>query len=296
MKIFRVIKNVLYKYFKKLEYLYYKILSDKGFYIKKIQGSRMKLNVNDPGISKELLLYGFHEERTTNIVKKIIKPGMNLIELGANVGYYTLLESRLLNGKGKIFAIEPVPENFTSLNDNIKLNDHKNIETFNLAISDKKGEFDFFLTNESNWGSMVDPSSDKISKTMSDKLKIRHNNKIKVKAISIDDFVKENNIKEVNFIRMDIEGYEIEAIKGMKNTLKSNGNISLLIEIHNKIFSDVKKSYGPTFEFLLNNGFKPKILIAKQDEYYDIKEENFIDLICSYKDICSHLLMTKSNV
>ena len=143
---------------------------------------------------------------------------------------------------------------------------------------------------------MVDPSSDKISKTMSDKLKIRHNNKIKVKAISIDDFVKENNIKEVNFIRMDIEGYEIEAIKGMKNTLKSNANISLLIEIHNKIFSDVKKSYGPTFEFLLNNGFKPKILIAKQDEYYDIKEENFIDLICSYKDICSHLLMTKSNV
>ena len=128
---------------------------------------------------------------------------------------------------------------------------------------------------------------------MTEKLQERVNDKITVQTKTVDQFVKDQGITEVNLIRMDIEGYEIQALNGMKELLDSSTNLKLLIEVHNKIFTNPKESLGPTFDMLLKYGFMPKILIAKEDEYYDIEPNQFIDIITSYKDICCHLLMEK---
>jgi FkbM family methyltransferase len=292
-KIVRLILRIYNRIAEYIEYKYYILFSKNNLYKKKVQGSWMLLRTDDPGISKELLLTGVHEERTTAIVKKELKEGMNIIEVGANVGYYSLLESRLIGKAGTVYAIEPVPENFERLNENIIINNRDNIISYNFAISDHPGSADFFLTNESNWGSMVDPASDFISTSMTEKLQERHNEKITVQTKTVDEFVKNQGITEVNLIRMDIEGYEIQALNGMKELLDSSTNLRLLIEVHNKIFTNPKESLGPTFDMLLKYGFMPKILIAKEDEHYDIEPNQFIDIITSYKDICCHLLMEK---
>ena len=294
-KIKRLIVRISLKLMDAIEYKYYSVFSDNGFYKKEIQGSLMYLKTDDPGISKELLLTGVHEERTTEMVKRELKTGMKIIEVGANIGYYSLLEASIIGDRGKVFAIEPVVENYDLLKSNIKLNNSGNIIPYNFAISDKAGKGDFFLTDESNWGSMVDPESDFISPSMTKKLQKRHNEKITVETKTLDDFIEDEGIDEVNLIRMDIEGYEIQALNGMKKTLESSRNLRLLIEVHNKIFTDPKESLGPTFDMLIDFGYKPKVLLAKKDEHYDIDPEKFTSLITSYKDICCHLLMEKVN-
>tara|TARA_B100001750_G_C15513174_1_gene605103 strand:+ start:815 stop:1708 length:894 start_codon:yes stop_codon:yes gene_type:complete len=292
-KLKRLLIRIFNKVRDKLRYSFYVLFSENGVYKKKVQGSWMLLKTDDPGISKELLLTGVHEERTTAIVKKELDKGMTIIEVGANIGYYSLLESRIIGEKGVVHAIEPVPDNFQKLTSNIELNNKSNIIPYNFAISNKAGSADFFLTDESNWGSMVDPKSDFISKSMSTKLQKRHKDKISVETKTLDQFVKDEEIQEVNLVRMDIEGYEIQALDGMKRLLQDSTNLRLLIEVHNKIFTDPKDALGPTFEMLLGYGFEPKILIAKKDELYNIEPNQFVDTITSYKDICCHLLMEK---
>ena len=273
---------------------YVKLQASNGLFLKTVQGSKMYLDLSDPGISKELLLTGVHEKRTTDLIKNELEEGMIVVDIGSNLGYYCLLEALIVGNQGKVYALEPVPKNFKILSKNININSYKNIKSYCLAVSDKSGTADFFLTAASNWGSMIDLNSENTSEYMKGKMEQLNRGVIKVKTVSIDDFLKKENVHNVNLIRMDIEGHEINAIKGMEKTLKSNSSpIKLLIEVHNKLFNNLEKSLTPTFEKLLLFGFKPKVLIAKKDLFHNIKNEEFIRILCSYKTICCHLLMEK---
>ena len=268
---------------------YAKLQASNGLFLKTVQGSKMYLDLSDPGISKELLLTGVHEKRTTDLIKNELEEGMVVIDIGSNLGYYCLLEALIVGNQGKVYALEPVPKNFEILSKNIIINGYKNIKSHCLAVSDKSGITDFFLTEASNWGSMIDLNSKKTSNYMKSRMKQLNQGVIKVETVSIDDFLEKENVHNVNLIRMDIEGHEINAIK----LRKSPSPIKLVIEVHNKLFNNLEKSLTPTFEKLLLFGFKPKVLIAKKDIFHNIKNEEFIRILCSYKTICCHLLMEK---
>jgi len=271
-----------------------KLRSRNGLFLKKIQSSKMYLDINDPGISKELLLTGVHEKRTTDLIKSELEEGMVVIDIGSNLGYYCLIEAQIVGNQGKVYALEPVPRNFEILSKNIIINGYKNIKSHCLAVSDKSGIADLFLTGASNWGSMIDLNSKNTSNYMKSKMTQLNQGVIKVKAVSIDDFLEKETVHNVNLIRMDIEGHEINAIKGMEKTLKKSPSpLKLLIEVHNKLFDNPEESLTSTFEKLLLFGFKPKVLIAKKDIFHNIKNEEFIKILCSYKTICCHLLMEK---
>ena len=87
----------------------------KNFETKKIFKFEMFLPTNDIGISQALLLYGDRELQLKYILDKEIKSGYRIIDLGANLGYYPLIEYQKLNGSGKIYALEPSPSNFETL-------------------------------------------------------------------------------------------------------------------------------------------------------------------------------------
>ncbi len=154
-EIFKKAKNLIFKTYnyanKNLLMMHAKIRSNNGLLLKNIQGSKMYIDINDPGISTELLLTGIHEPRTTNLVKRILNKGMVVIDLGANIGYYALMESSIVGNSGVVYAIEPVAKNFQMLSKSILENNFNNIKTFNTSISDKIGTAKFFLTDASNW-------------------------------------------------------------------------------------------------------------------------------------------------
>lgn len=93
----------------------------------------------------ELLIKPIHEKFETEIFKKEIKKGDKVLDLGANIGYYTFLAAQLVGEKGKAFDFEPKPTNFSLLKMNIETNSYKNVITIQKAVSDKTGKGRLYL-------------------------------------------------------------------------------------------------------------------------------------------------------
>jgi len=171
-------------------------------------GDRMRLRRDDRGISRELAVYHIHEPLETELLGKIIEEGMVVIDIGANIGYYVLIESSLVGPRGQVIAIEPLPANIESLNANLVLNNIHNVTVIPAAISDSDGKDNLYLSRSSNWQSL--------QKTpyWHPALGVRE-----VATWRLDTLVEKLKVP-VNLVRMDIEGGEVAAFEGMVQTLE----------------------------------------------------------------------------
>lgn len=109
------------------------------------QGSRMYVDAIDLGIVPHLLADGVYERYQTELFKQIIRPGMVVIDIGANFGYYTLLAARLLHNKGSVIAFEPDPRNYELLLNNVRVNGYTNVIAIKKAVSNKNGKLRLFI-------------------------------------------------------------------------------------------------------------------------------------------------------
>ncbi len=185
----------------------------------KVHSLKYYLHAHDPGISRELAIYHIHEPNATNLFKKHIDDGMDVVDIGSNLGYYALLAATLVGQKGKVLAIEPEPQNHKLLEMNIQVNHIRNIETVQCAVGAKDGISEFYITEASNTNSLILPTEGKVISS------------VKMKTKRLDTLLEEINFPKVDFLRMDIEGGEIIAIEGMKNTLKKY-KPTVLTELH----------------------------------------------------------------
>lgn len=160
----------------------------------------------------------YRESALVEILKKEIKKGYNILDLGANIGYYTFLLADLAGSKGKVFAFEPSPENFNLLKKNVEANNYKNIILENAGVSDKTGIAKLYLYGPltNSLGTNIYPEQKKIDSVI-------------VKIVRLDDFFK-NYIDRIDFIKIDIEGAEGMALKGMRNLLIKNKDVKLITE------------------------------------------------------------------
>ncbi len=228
---------------------------------------------------------------STSIMQKLVKEGDVVFDIGANIGFYTLLFSKLVGEEGKVYAFEPDPENFSILKKNIEANNINNVILINKAVSDKNEEVDFYINQSNTSGnSMFKENLNQIASSS-----------IKVEAISLDKYFK-NNIK-VDFVKIDIEGAEVRALKGMEKILAKSGNLILITEfapvVLNALGKDINANAKTYLESLHNAGFKffdmqerinklrhreVKDLI----ELYNIKDFTFTNLLCiKNKDVKS---------
>ncbi len=188
---------------------------------------------------------------------------MVCLDIGSNIGYYTILENKLVGNNGKIISIEPSPLNFECLQKNIKLQANNSIQAFNFAASDKNGKLDFFINSKSNWSKVLE----KNEKPHSDG-KI-----ISVLTKTIDSFLTENNFEKIDFIRMDVEGYEYNIFNGMRDSLKKFKPI-LMIEIHKDIMTiPVTTKFLHEIE---NHFYEVQYFIPRGLDYPILADEKFI--------------------
>jgi len=244
---YRFLFLLLRKYLETKFFLKFKIKRSKikdTLVVKNVLGSKMYLDLRFKGINRELFVNNVREPFITNIIKKTIKKGMTIVDIGANIGYYALLESKLVGDSGRVYAIEPVKENLNFLKDNIDLNSCLNVELFQKAIGDINDKKNIFLTKETNWCSMEEhPKSKTIEKRL-------------VEVVTLDKFLENKLFPDI--IRMDVEGYEEKIIKGMKNILDSNKPLKLFIELHSVFLKD--NGIG-LLDFLIKKGFKIKVFL-----------------------------------
>jgi len=192
---------------------------------------KLELLPDDDGISIELALFKTHEPLNTKLIKDNLREGMICLDVGANIGYYTLLESKIVGDKGKVVAIEPSPINFPILKKNIEMANVKNVNLFCLAGGDKNGILKFLLDRQSNLSRIL--REDEIVKP-SDTI-------VDVPVKKLDLFVEELDLKKLDFLRMDVEGYEYQIYKGFRNLLKKFKPM-IQMEVHCMLLGDKKTS------------------------------------------------------
>lgn len=194
------------------------VLSQAKLPITIVQGHKMYL---DPYDSMRLSLNPIHEELETSFVKSVLKDGDYALDIGANIGYYTLLFAKIAGNHGKVFAFEPEPSNYGILKKNVILNNYKNVILKNTAVSNKNGQTKLFL-----------------SKGRSDKHRIFQSKRVSTKfimvdTVKLDDFATEHNIVEkISFVKIDVEGAEFDVLLGMKNIINKNQKINLILEFY----------------------------------------------------------------
>lgn len=211
-----------------------------------VQGSVMFLDPCDAGVSRDLFLEGVREPVATQIMKKILRPGMKVVDIGANIGYYALLEARLVGERGKVYAIEPFSQNINLLGRSIKANGYKNIETFRRAIGDYNGLTKLCVTD--GWNTCFIGDGDMLFPTE------------EVEILTLDNFLKDK--QQPDLARMDVEGYEDKIIDGMHNTLEID-NLWLFIELHGPLTPGMSLQSNPrhVLETLRNFNFETEYVV-----------------------------------
>lgn len=203
--------------------------------VKNVLDFRMVLDLQDRGICKDLFFNGVREPESTRILIRELseRKAKNVLDIGANIGYYALIEAK--NVTGKVYAIEPDPRNFSLLKRNIELNGYLNtIEPYNMAMGDEEGVVELITGQYRNLSRVRGPTDDNEA------------NIVEVATTTVDSFVKNRG---VDFIRFDVEGYEYFIVKGMKDTLKKN-DLSLCIEVHPPHIRKYGKDIGDFFGML----------------------------------------------
>ena len=243
--------------------------------LKEILGSKMYLLEDDMGLSKDLIESGIREKASTEYIKSILKPDWTVIDIGANLGYYALLEAKLTKS---VYAIEPIKISFDTLNKSIKINNYKNIKAYNLAIGNVNRVSDISVSNRYNWSNMVDFDLlvDAHKKTFKESFKETQ----KIQTLTLDDFIRQNNIEKIDFIRMDVEGYEVEIVEGMNKVfdLMSVGSY-LTIEFHSILFKD-GSPFIKMLDKIIKAGFKT-ICGTWNALTYNLTNESLRDRLCN---------------
>lgn len=195
------------------------------------------VNPNDKGLSTELIVFGSHEPKTTEFIKKYVKKNMVCLDVGANIGYYSTLFSNLIGNEGKIISIEPSPINFQYLKQNLELQNLKNFILLNIACGDSNKQVDFHLNQSGNKSKIVsDENSDNI---------------ISIEVKTLDELSKDLKLEQIDFLKIDVEGYEWEFINGSKKTIEKF-KPTIQIEFHRSIGKKLKE----IIDFLILNNYK----------------------------------------
>jgi FkbM family methyltransferase len=228
-----------------IKILYRVIISSTRSLITKIpinvQGHKMYIDSKD---SLQLFANdGIFEESETKLVKRVIKKGDTVLDIGANIGYYTLIFANLVGNEGKVFAFEPDPMNFSLLKKNIKINRYKNVILENKAVSNKTGKIKLYLGDSNRAINRIyDAKIGDATKS------------IEIDAVKLDEYFK-NYDKKIDFIKIDVEGSESSAFEGMSSILKKTRNLKMMTEFYPFLIKKFGGSPEQYLNLLLNFGF-----------------------------------------
>jgi FkbM family methyltransferase len=192
---------------------------------------------------------------------------MTIMDIGTNMGE-TLLNFARLNPAGKNYGFEPVPFLYQKANHNISLNDFKNIFLNNIALSDQPGKLYFEIPKNRNYGSIS------MAKEAS-------SNAQEVQAITLDEFVAVNKIEKIDLIKIDVEGFEVNVLKGASNTIHQHRPI-LYIEVVDSYLTSKGSSAKELLDMIRQHNYKIQNadtleVIGADYSAYDIR----MDIICT---------------
>ena len=150
--------------------------------------------------SKRMLNGNYEPAKTAAILESVL-PGQTTYDIGGHVGYYAILQSKIVGAEGHVFCFEPRPLNIEYLKRHIKINSINNVTLVESAVSDKQGQARFEDSVGTGTGYLSDRGS------------------LSVRTTRIDSLIEKEGYPIPDFIKLDVEGGEIAAIHGAENTI-----------------------------------------------------------------------------
>lgn len=200
--------------------------------------NRFKLILNlEDWIQNQIYFLGSYEKFELSILEKSLNKGDTFIDIGANFGLYSLHASSLVGDSGNVIAFEPFCKNYKAFEDNIILNDMKNVTLVKQAVGDCRGQVLLsYNQKDSNLGMVSIFQNEFTDQEI-------------VISDSLDNYLKFNELDSISYIKLDIEGAEYSALLGMKNTLKKYKPI-VQIEIDDHILAKTPYRSADIYKFM----------------------------------------------
>ena len=187
---------------------------------------------------------GVYERREAHFILGLLAPGDVFLDVGANVGYYTVLAASRVGESGMVVAYEPDPKTFVLLETNVLASGFKNVQLREAAIMPKEGVVSLFLDQRLGG---VDGRCYEIAGRPS----------THVHAETLEAY---GGMEHLRFIKMDVQGMEVELLPSLACLAKENKNFDLMIEYEPVVFPPASPLAGVFVEELVGMGFKPGIL------------------------------------
>jgi FkbM family methyltransferase len=193
----------------------YQTFRPKGIVETKLFGSKFFVDAGDMGEAHEILLHGVFSPYETQVFRDEVKPGFSIVDIGAHIGYFTVLAAVGAGEKGKVYAFEPDPKNFALLKKNIEANDLTHVTFLQQGLSDKAGKLTLFR-DKKNLGNMS-LSAENIPTEDA-------GGSVDVVVTTLDEYMRG---KSVDFIKIDVQGAEALVLAGGKETFGKARSILL---------------------------------------------------------------------
>jgi FkbM family methyltransferase len=197
-----------------------------------------------PSDSMDWFVYFGFAENSKNKLLTLIHKDFNVIDVGANIGETTLNFAKIVGNKGNVLSLEPDPGNFLKLSENIKQNNFTNIKPLKIGAGNQHCFFDLFTEDINNKG----------------KNRIRENT-VSIKNVieinTLETIAASENVTKVDFIKIDVEGYELKVLQGSENILNTQKPV-LFIELDDKNLREQQDTAAALVKFLEDRNYSIK--------------------------------------
>ena len=210
------------------------------------KGFRMKLDLADPEQLKVYFYGHYHERYEADLVQRLLADADVFWDVGANVGYFTLVAATALKNRGRIMAFEPGQNAYARLTENLALNPYRNIQTFAVAVSDREGEAVLHLA-----GDIADSSA---SLYPAAGAQAQAGQEV-CRTVALDHFLKSEGLRPPNLIKLDAEGAELAVLHGAQGLLADSPPLWLM-EMEEKTLAAAGASKAAVAHFLTGYGYR----------------------------------------
>lgn len=210
-----------------------------------LRGARLGLDLK----SEKDHWLGTYEPVVQAAIERLVRPGQVAYDIGANIGYTTLLLAEAVRPGGRVVAFEPLPANFERLTENLALNPHGEwVEAVHAAVGEQEGQAQFLVHSSAAMGKLSGSSG----------RDIKYEREITVGIVTIDDFVLTRGSRAPDLVKVDVEGGERAVLAGMQEVLRRH-RPTVLLELHGE------QAARDCFEILNQAGYRMRLLEPERE-------------------------------
>jgi FkbM family methyltransferase len=186
---------------------------------------------------------GLFEPTETRLVRKLLKPGDTFIDVGAHIGWFTTVASRMVRDNGVVIACEPYPANAATLKENLALNNAENVRLVEMALGSQPGELSLAPAGDSGGVTALDWGEGQ---------------RVTASMTTLDEVAA--GLSAVTLLKMDVEGWEPQVLRGGSATLRRTENV--LIEVNKPALEKAGSSADEVYGLLREAGFATFVTVA----------------------------------